>query len=169
MSSATDSRAQAVLDNMSEKSKQLAEETRRRRFVFRRRTKMPFRARLCAFVLIFAAGLLFYVFDFCQGGSAGIALNNWTDTLADNAIHFVCASAADILGGDWSGRELALYRLFTLGPVSYIVFCFVVALVISGVMALIWSWRATRNALDDGTSNFVPEKKYHKEDKKHAR
>lgn len=118
---------------------------------------MPFRVRLLLFATIFAILLFAYLLDFFAGGALGVTVNDWTDGIVNSAIHAICASAADIAGSDWSGRELALSRLLLLGPISYALISFIVSLVISGIVSLIWSVHATRHALDDGTSNFLPE------------
>lgn len=155
---ATDSRAQAVIEEACNKRAELDAATKKKRFQFKRRTRMPFRLRLLVFAAIFAALLLVYLLDFFAGGTIGSSVNAWTDSMMDSAIHGICATAADFTGTDWSGRELALSRLFLLGPISYAVFAFVIALVAAGIAALIWGHYATKHALDDGTSNFLPEK-----------
>lgn len=152
----SDSRTQAVLEATNEKSQELASAAKKKRFRFRRRTKMPFRARLLLFTLVFGGLLFAYLLDFFAGGQLGIQINNWTDSVMDSSIHAFCAAMADFTGSDWSGRELALSRLLLLGPISYVLFAFVMALVVAGIAAIIWSYHATRHALDDGTSNFLP-------------
>lgn len=152
----SDSRSEAVLESVHEKSRALSEAAGRRRFVFRKRTRMPFRARLFLFAAIFGGLLLAYLLDFFAGGQLGIQVNAWTDQVIDGTVHGICAAMADVTGTDWSGRELALSRLLLLGPTSYVLFSFFVALVIAGIAALAWSWHATKHALDDGTSNFLP-------------
>lgn len=155
-SAVTDSRTQAVIESMSEKSQELAASAKRKRFQFRRRTKMPFRVRLLLFSVIFGVLLFAYLLDFFAGGALGPQVNSWTDSMTDSAIHAFCATMADITGSDWSGRELALSRLLLMGPVSYILFAFAIALITAGITALVWSRYATKHALDDGTSNFLP-------------
>lgn len=157
MLAGNDSRAQAILEEASRQREELDASTKKKRFQFKRHTKMPFRLRLALFAFVFALMLMFYLLDFFAGGNMGIALNDWTDSMMDSAIHGICATAADITGSDWSGRELALSRLLLLGPVSYVVFSFFVSLVIAGIAALIWRYYATKHARDDGTSNFLPE------------
>lgn len=155
----SDGRTSAILRNAKEQKDVLDQMVTRKRFQFRKWSKMPFKLRLGTFAAIFAAILLVYLLDFFAGGNLGIALNAWTDSLVENGIHAFCAAMADITGSDWSGRELALFRLMTLGCASFVFFAFITSLAAAGIIAIIWSYNATRRSEDDGTSNFMPENK----------
>lgn len=154
----TETRTAAILRVAKEQKDALDSASKRKRFQFRRRSKMPFKLRMAVFSVIFGIMLLSYLLNFFAGGALGVAANAWTDSLAENGIHIFCASAADLTGSDWSGRELALFRLLTLGPISFVLFCFTVSLIVTGIIATIWSYKATKRSEDDGTSNFLPEK-----------
>jgi hypothetical protein len=99
-----------------------------------------------------------YTIDFCIGGNWGAALNNWTDSAITASINGLCAFIGLITGSDWSGRGVALERLLTLGPTSFIMLAFVVAIVLCVVVSTIWLHSATKRAEEDGTSNFLKEK-----------
>lgn len=153
-----ETRTTAILRVAKEQKDALDSVSKRKRFQFRKRSKMPFKLRMVVFSVVFGIMLLSYLLDFFAGGSLGVAANAWTDSLAENGAHIFCATAADLTGTDWSGRELALFRLLTLGPISFTLFCFTVSLIVTGVIATIWSYKATKRSEDDGTSNFLPEK-----------
>lgn len=155
----TDSRSIAVMDDAKKKS-QVVAATTRHHISFRKLKTMPFRLRLLLFCILFAALLVIYTIGFLSGAPVIADVNAWTDSLLDSGIHLVCATAADITGDDWSGRELALSRLLLLGPLSYTILSFLASIVATGVVAIVWSAHATLRAEENGTSNFIPNDKY---------
>lgn len=152
-----DARTDAILALVRDQKTDIDIVTKRPIIQLRRRSKMPFKLRVLTFALLFGSILFAYLLDFFAGGAVFATLNSWSDSIVESAIHGFCATAADITGSDWSGRELALYRLMTLGPVSFSVLAFAFSLLITGIIAIIWSAKATKASEDDGTNNFLAE------------
>lgn len=158
-------REDAIIHETHTEFKDLQDQIKRKRFAFRRRVKMPFKLKTILFSLVFACLLFVYCIAFALDNPLGALINDFTDGIILGLIDWLFGFIGNILNTDWSERAIPLHRLFTLGPISYVIISSIFAFIITGILALTWSYIATYNALDDGTSNFKEEWKPEKKEK----
>lgn len=152
-----DTREQAILSSTMAESATLRESMNKRRFQWKRRTKMPYKLRMMIFAAILAVLMAAYFISFGLGSPIGAYISMICDNISKLIAEELFGIIGMFLGRDMSEYAIPLQRLLTLGPISFIIFATTLSLVISGIIALVWSHVATKRALDDGTSNFVSE------------
>lgn len=152
-----DTREQAILSSTIAESTSLRESMDKKRFQWKRRTKMPYKIRMMIFAAILAVLMAAYFISFGLGNPIGAYVSMICDNISKLLAEDLFGIIGALMGRDMSEHAIPLQRLLTLGPISFIIFATTLSLVISGIIALVWSRMATKRALDDGTSNFVSE------------
>ena len=122
-----------------------------------KKPKMKYRHRAALSIVILTVVLMIYILMFFAGNPLGDAINDWTDSVVSGFLNGLVSGLGSIFGKDWSDMGARLGRIMTLGPLSFIIVAALFSFVVSCLIAWIYGRVKTRNATDDGTSNFVSE------------
>lgn len=113
-----------------------------------KRQKMSFRFKTLLFFALMFIMLFIYVLAFLNGNQVIADFNNWTDTFASSFFTFLFGTGT--IGS-------ALSKVFTLGPMSYILFSVFIVGIITIVTAIVYSFVKTKQARARDGDNFLRE------------
>ena len=122
-----------------------------------RRTKMKYRWRVLIALGFLTFGMIVYMASFVTGTPLGAQLNMMSDNIVIKVVGWFFCFLGGILHRDMTSVSTGLSRFLTFGPLSYIIVTTVIAFVIAGIIAFIYSKWATAKTLDDGSPNFQAE------------
>lgn len=153
----TDNRDELIWRKTMDETNKINEGKKKKLLSFKKRTKLPFKIRVLIFAVLLTVSLFAFFVSFATGSDIGSAFNNITDNIMTMFSEWLFGVLGFLFGRDLSNAAVPMVRLVTLGPISVVLVLSFISLVISGIIALIWSYFHTRSSINDGTPNIQVE------------